>query len=171
MFENIGEMVVLLWRTLRSLPLVFRQRFKIYDQLFEIGNASLLMACILSLFIGGVLTLQTAPYLAERVLAHQTGKTTRTSRARTELPNATRVGVALYVASAVGNERADAADRGEGGVPVDLIERYLKTAACLSVGTPHVPDRERRKGYGPDQCHDDEAQMGFHGAPSRARRT
>ena len=31
-------MVVLLWRTLQSLPLVFRQRFKIYDQLFEIGR-------------------------------------------------------------------------------------------------------------------------------------
>src|SRR2546430_16522125 len=73
MFENIGEMVVLLWRTLRSLPLVFRQRFKIYDQLFEIGNASLLMACILSLFIGGVLTLQTGPYLAERGLASAIG--------------------------------------------------------------------------------------------------
>src|SRR5258708_15958910 len=69
MFENIGEMVVVLWRTLRLLPLVFRQRFKIYDQLFEIGNASLLMACILSIFIGGVLTLQTGPYLAARGLA------------------------------------------------------------------------------------------------------
>ena len=70
MFENIGEMVMLLWRTLRSLPLTFRQRTKIYDQLFEIGNASPLMACILSLFIGGVLTLQTGPYLAERGLAN-----------------------------------------------------------------------------------------------------
>src|SRR6185295_10012010 len=69
MFQNIGEMLVLLWRTLQSLPLIWRQRQKVFDQLFEIGNASLLMACILSLFIGGVITLQTGPVLAERGLS------------------------------------------------------------------------------------------------------
>ncbi len=68
MFQNIGEMLLLLWRTIRALPLVFRQRQKVFDQLFEIGNASLLMACILSLFIGGVIALQTGPVLAERGL-------------------------------------------------------------------------------------------------------
>jgi phospholipid/cholesterol/gamma-HCH transport system permease protein len=73
MFENIGEMVALLWRTINSLPLVFRQRQKVFDQLFEIGNASLLMACILALFIGGVITLQTGPVLAERGLASAIG--------------------------------------------------------------------------------------------------
>src|SRR5881296_2129807 len=73
MFENIGEMIVLLWRTIRSLPHVFRQRQKIYDQLFEIGNASLLMACILALFIGGVIALQTGPVLAERGLQSNLG--------------------------------------------------------------------------------------------------
>src|SRR5258705_1562700 len=66
MFENIGELVVLLWRTLKALPLVLRQRRKVFDQLFEIGNASLLMACILSLFIGGVIGLQTRPVPAGR---------------------------------------------------------------------------------------------------------
>ena len=55
MFQNIGEMLVLMWQTLKALPQSWRQRRKIFDQLFEIGNASLLMACILSLFIGGVL--------------------------------------------------------------------------------------------------------------------
>jgi phospholipid/cholesterol/gamma-HCH transport system permease protein len=69
MFQNIGEMLFLLWSTLRALPMAWRQRQKVYDQLFEIGNASLLMACILSLFIGGVLALQTGPVLAERGLA------------------------------------------------------------------------------------------------------
>ena len=73
MFENIGEMLVLLWRTLQALPLVFRQRHKIFDQLFEIGNASLLMVCILSLFIGGVITLHTGTALAERGLASMIG--------------------------------------------------------------------------------------------------
>jgi phospholipid/cholesterol/gamma-HCH transport system permease protein len=73
MFENIGELIVLLWRTIRALPLVFRQRRKVFDQLFEIGNASLLMACILSLFIGGVIALQTGPVLAERGLSSAIG--------------------------------------------------------------------------------------------------
>src|SRR4030095_8939962 len=73
MFPNVGEMMVLLWRTLRALPQVFRQRQKVSDQLFEIGNASLLMACILSLFIGGVITLQTGPELAQRGLSSVIG--------------------------------------------------------------------------------------------------
>src|SRR4026207_1330836 len=73
MFENIGEMVVLFWRTCQALPLVFRQRQKVFDQLFEIGNSSLLMACILALFIGGVLSLQTGPVLAERGLQSAIG--------------------------------------------------------------------------------------------------
>src|SRR4051795_8972661 len=73
MFQNIGEMMVLLWRTIQASPQLFRQRQKVFDQLFEIGNASLLMACILSLFIGGVITLQTGPVLAERGLASAIG--------------------------------------------------------------------------------------------------
>src|SRR5258708_15971336 len=66
MFQNIGELLVLFWRTLQALPETWRQRRKVFDQLFEIGNASLLMACILSLFIGGVIALQSGPVLRER---------------------------------------------------------------------------------------------------------
>jgi phospholipid/cholesterol/gamma-HCH transport system permease protein len=73
MFQNIGELVVLFWRILQALPQTWRQRQKVYDQLFEIGNASLLMACILALFIGGVLSLQTGPVLAERGLSSLLG--------------------------------------------------------------------------------------------------
>ncbi|HXG46268.1 MAG TPA: ABC transporter permease [Methylomirabilota bacterium] len=73
MFQNIGEMLILLGRTLRALPAAPRQRQKILDQLFEIGNASLLMACVLSLFIGGVIALQTGPVLAESGLATAIG--------------------------------------------------------------------------------------------------
>jgi phospholipid/cholesterol/gamma-HCH transport system permease protein len=69
MFHNIGEMLVLFWRTLAAFPLAWRQRQKVFDQAFEIGNASLLMVCILSLFIGGVIALQTGPVLVERGLA------------------------------------------------------------------------------------------------------
>jgi len=69
MFQNAGEMIILFWRTLLALPVAWRQRQKVLDQAFEIGNASLLMVCILSLFIGGVIALQTGPVLVERGLA------------------------------------------------------------------------------------------------------
>jgi phospholipid/cholesterol/gamma-HCH transport system permease protein len=69
MFQNIGEIVTLFWRTLLALPATWRQRKKVADQFFEIGNASLLMVCVLSFFIGGVLALQTGPVLAERGLS------------------------------------------------------------------------------------------------------
>src|SRR5882724_5898731 len=73
MFQNIGELLVLFWRTLQALPQTWRQRRKVYDQLFEIGNASLLMACILSLFIGGVIALQSGPILRARGLVSALG--------------------------------------------------------------------------------------------------
>jgi len=73
MFQNIGEMVVLLWQTLASLPSTMRQRQKVLEQFFEIGNASLLMVCILSFFIGGVITLHTGPLMVERGLANAVG--------------------------------------------------------------------------------------------------
>src|SRR5215831_3506671 len=73
MFENIGEMVVMLWQTLTSLPSAARQRQKVFEQFFEIGNASLLMVCILSFFIGGVITLHTGPLMVERGLANAVG--------------------------------------------------------------------------------------------------
>src|SRR6478735_5426236 len=61
MFENIGEIVLLFWRTLLALPQAWRQRQKVFEQFFEIGNASLLMVCVLSFFIGAVISLQTGP--------------------------------------------------------------------------------------------------------------
>src|SRR6476646_10363222 len=73
MFENVGEMVVLFWRTLLALPLTWRQRQKFFDQFFEIGNASLLMVCILSFFLGGGIAMQTGPLLVERGLASAVG--------------------------------------------------------------------------------------------------
>jgi phospholipid/cholesterol/gamma-HCH transport system permease protein len=73
MFQNVGEMVVLFWSTLLALPLAWRQRQKVFDQFFEIGNASLLMVCILSFFIGGVIALQTGPLLVERGLGSYVG--------------------------------------------------------------------------------------------------
>lgn len=73
MFQNIGEMMLLFLRTLRAMPLAWQQRQKVFDQFFEIGNASLLMVCILSFFIGGVMALLTGPVLVERGLADAVG--------------------------------------------------------------------------------------------------
>ena len=73
MFQNVGEMVLLFWRTLAQVPRAWRQREKVFDQFFEIGNASLLMVCILSFFIGGVIALQTGPLLVERGLGSYVG--------------------------------------------------------------------------------------------------
>ena len=66
MFQNLGQLVLLIWKTLKALPDLGKQRAKFVYQLYEIGNGSLLMTCMLSLFIGGVLALQTGPLLAER---------------------------------------------------------------------------------------------------------
>jgi phospholipid/cholesterol/gamma-HCH transport system permease protein len=68
MFENIGQMGILFGQTLLALPFIWHHRQLVAEQFFEIGNASLLMVCLLSLFIGGVLSLQTGPVLAERGL-------------------------------------------------------------------------------------------------------
>jgi phospholipid/cholesterol/gamma-HCH transport system permease protein len=73
MFEKVGEMVVLFWRALLAMPLAWRQRQKVFEQFFEIGNASLLMVSILSFFVGGVIALQTAPTLVEHGLASAVG--------------------------------------------------------------------------------------------------
>jgi phospholipid/cholesterol/gamma-HCH transport system permease protein len=73
MFQSLGEMMLLFLRTLRALPLVWRQRRKVFDQFFEIGNASLMMVCILSFFIGSVIALLTGPVLAGRGIANSVG--------------------------------------------------------------------------------------------------
>src|SRR5213080_2988003 len=102
MFQNIGEMLALLWRTLQALPLTWRHRHKVYDQLFEIGNASLLMACILSLFIGGVIALQTGPLLAERGLSAYIGGIVGYSLCRELAP----VMMSILIAGRIGSAMA-----------------------------------------------------------------
>ena len=102
MFENIGEVIIMFWRTLLALPLTWRQRHKVFDQFFEIGNASLLMACILSLFIGGVLALQSGPVLAERGLANLIGGIVGMSLCRELAP----VMMAILIAGRAGSAMA-----------------------------------------------------------------
>ena len=102
MFRNIGEIVLLLVRTLRALPFTWRQRQKVFDQFFEIGNASLLMVCVLSFFIGGVLALQTGPVLVERGLASAVGGLVGISMARELAP----VMMAILIAGRIGSAMA-----------------------------------------------------------------
>jgi phospholipid/cholesterol/gamma-HCH transport system permease protein len=104
MFQNIGEMVILFWRALGALPQAWRQRAKITDQLFEIGNASLLMACILSLFIGGVIALQTGPVLVERGLKSAIGGLVGLSMAKELAPVMMSVLIAGRIGSAMAAE-------------------------------------------------------------------
>lgn len=102
MFENIGEMIVLFWRTLTALPAAWRQRQKVFDQFFEIGNASLLMVCILSFFIGGVIALQTGPVLVERGLASAVGGLVGISTAKELAP----VMMSILIAGRIGSAMA-----------------------------------------------------------------
>jgi len=102
MFENIGEMVLLFWRTLLALPLAWRQRQKVFDQFFEIGNASLLMVCILSFFIGGVLSLQIGPFMTEKGLTGYLGGIVGYAHASELAP----VMMAILIAGRIGSAMA-----------------------------------------------------------------
>ena len=102
MFQNIGEMVLLFWRTLEALPLAWRQRQKVLDQFAEIGNASLLMVCILSFFIGGVIALQTGPLLVGRGLGSYVGGIVGWTIAKELAP----VMMAILIAGRIGSAMA-----------------------------------------------------------------
>jgi len=102
MFHDIGEAILLAWRTLLALPLAPRHRRKVLDQLFEIGNASLLMVCILSFFIGGVITLHTGPVMVERGLSNYVGGMVGIAVAKELAP----VMMAILVAGRVGSAMA-----------------------------------------------------------------
>ena len=101
-FENIGQVVLLFWHTLLSLPLAWRQRRKVFDQFLEIGNASLLMVCVLSFFIGGVLALQTGPVLVEKGLPSAVGGIVGIALAKELAP----VMMAILIAGRIGSAMA-----------------------------------------------------------------
>ena len=102
MFENIGEIVILFWRTLLALPQTWRQRQKVYEQFLEIGNASLLLVCVLSFFIGAVIALQTGPVLVERSLASAVGGVVGIAIAKELAP----VMMAILIAGRIGSAMA-----------------------------------------------------------------
>jgi phospholipid/cholesterol/gamma-HCH transport system permease protein len=102
MFENIGDIILLFWRTLLALPQAWRQRQKVYEQFFEIGNASLLMVCMLSFFIGGVIALNFGPALVERSLANAVGGVVGIAIAKELSP----VMMAILIAGRIGSAMA-----------------------------------------------------------------
>ena len=102
MFENVGEVVLLFWRTLLALPQAWRQRQKVFEQFFEIGNASLLMVCVLSFFIGGVIALNFGPALVERSLANAVGGVVGLAIAKELAP----VMMAILIAGRIGSAMA-----------------------------------------------------------------
>jgi phospholipid/cholesterol/gamma-HCH transport system permease protein len=104
MFQSIGEMVVLLLRTVQALPRLWREKHKVSEQLFEIGNASLLMACLLSLFIGGVIALQTGPIMAKYGLATSIGGMVGISMSKELAPVMMGVLIAGRIGSAMAAE-------------------------------------------------------------------
>jgi phospholipid/cholesterol/gamma-HCH transport system permease protein len=102
MFENIGEIVLLFWRTLLALPQTWRQKDKVFDQFFEIGNASLLMVCVLSFFIGAVIALQTGPIMVERGMTSAVGGVVGIAIAKELAP----VMMAILIAGRIGSAMA-----------------------------------------------------------------
>ncbi len=102
MFESVGEVILLFWRTLLAMPLAWRQRQKTFEQFYEIGNASLLMVCVLSFFIGAVIALQTGPVLVERSLSSAVGGVVGIAIAKELAP----VMMAILIAGRIGSAMA-----------------------------------------------------------------
>jgi phospholipid/cholesterol/gamma-HCH transport system permease protein len=101
-FRELGQMLLLLHATVRALPGVLRRRRAVAEQLFEIGNASLFMACMLSLFIGGVLALQGGAALVQRGLGGQMGGLVGLSMCKELAP----VMMAILLAGRIGSAMA-----------------------------------------------------------------
>jgi len=99
MFTNIGEILILFWQTLLALPQGWRQRRKVFDQLSFIGLTSLTMVCLLSLFIGGVLALQSGPELVKRGVSSVLGGLVGLSMCKELAP----VMIAILVAGRIGS--------------------------------------------------------------------
>jgi phospholipid/cholesterol/gamma-HCH transport system permease protein len=102
MFENVGQVMLLFWRTLLALPLAWRHRQKVKEQFFEIGNASLLMVCMLSFFIGGVIALNFGPPLVERSFTNAVGGVVGLGIAKELAP----VMMAILIAGRIGSAMA-----------------------------------------------------------------
>jgi len=64
-FYTTGEILQLLMESIFWCKAALSNREKIFRQMLEIGNQTLPVAALISLFIGGVLALQSGPTLAQ----------------------------------------------------------------------------------------------------------
>ncbi|MSR66572.1 MAG: ABC transporter permease [Pedosphaera sp.] len=101
-YTDIGDLLILFWKTIQQLPQAWRHRRKIFEQLFEIGNASLFMVGLLSFFIGGVLALQTGPVFKDRGVVSFVGGMVGLAMAKELGP----VMIAIMIAGRVGSAMA-----------------------------------------------------------------
>lgn len=65
LFQTTGELIVLFIQSIAWVRAIVPNRDKVFRHMIEIGNATLPVAALISLFIGGVLALQSGPTLAQ----------------------------------------------------------------------------------------------------------
>ena len=99
MIRYTSEIVSLGLQTLRAWPEMWHHRRKIIQCFYDMANASLLMSCVLSLFIGGVLALQSGPVLVERGLSFVVGQLVGLSMCKELAP----VMMAILMAGRIGS--------------------------------------------------------------------
>lgn len=104
MFQNLGEMLLLLGQILGMLPRLWQDRRRVAEQLFDIGNSSLFMACMVALFMGGVLSLQTGPVLVQRGLGSSLGGLVALALCKELAPVMTAVLIAGRIGSSMAAE-------------------------------------------------------------------
>ncbi len=64
-FQTTGELIALFLESMYWSKAAVRNRDKVFAHMVEIGNKTLPVAALISLFIGGVLALQSGPQLAQ----------------------------------------------------------------------------------------------------------
>ena len=104
MLREIGEALFLMFDAIGQLRAFWPNRQKVVAQVIEIGNASLPMVVILSVFIGGVLSLQTGHALSSTGLQSRLGVIVGLSMARELAPVMISILIAGRVGSAIAAE-------------------------------------------------------------------
>jgi phospholipid/cholesterol/gamma-HCH transport system permease protein len=102
--REVGEALFLMVQSIAELRSIWPNRHKIVTQVIEIGNASLPMVVVLSVFMGGVLSLQTGHALASTGLQSRLGVIVGLSMARELAPVMISILVAGRVGSAIAAE-------------------------------------------------------------------
>lgn len=105
-FESLGDAVLMCLRTLRFLPTLPRQLWRLIDQCWFMGYATIPLVVLLSVSIGAVLALQIAFSLRELQVNHYIGSIIGIAMVRELGPVMTAIMVAGRVGSATTAELA-----------------------------------------------------------------